>query len=66
MYVALDLVDLVLPVSGVVRTDIEIPDASFLVGATAHQQVVPVEFDPAGVVTALTATNRLSMTIGSF
>jgi len=31
-----------------------------------HEQIVPLEFDANGNVTALTATNRLTLTIGSF
>jgi hypothetical protein len=31
-----------------------------------HQQVVPVEIDALGDITALTSTNALTLTIGSF
>lgn len=54
------------PNAGTVMTSLAIPNAAALVGATLHQQVVALELAAGGAITALTATNRLTLTIGSF
>ena len=61
-----DLLDLHVPSSGSAQTQIPIPDTTTLAGAVFYQQVVPVEFGAAGLITAITSTNRLVMVIGSF
>ncbi|MCR9244151.1 MAG: hypothetical protein NXI31_03910 [bacterium] len=47
-------------------TELAIPPALGLVGVALHQQVVPIEIDATNQATALTATNRLTVTIGAF
>ena len=59
------LLQLVVPSSGVVQTPVPIPNAILLIGATFHRQVVAIDVGPNGIA-ALTATNRLTLTIGSF
>ena len=51
---------------GAVATALAIPAAPGLIGQVFHRQVVPLEFDPLGAITALTSTNRLTAAIGSF
>jgi hypothetical protein len=43
-----------------------IPNAVSLAGVVLHQQVVPIELSGTGNITALTGTNALTLTIGSF
>jgi hypothetical protein len=61
-----DAVGLALPAGGTVATALAIPAAAGLIGQVFHQQVVPLELDPLGAITALTSTNRLTALIGSF
>jgi hypothetical protein len=58
--------DLLLPTGGTVRLQFAIPNTVVLAGQILHQQIVPVELDVLGSITALTSTNRLTMTIGTF
>jgi hypothetical protein len=58
--------DLLFPVAGAVTTQIAIPNTATLVGQVFHHQVVPIEVDGAGTITAVTSTNALTMTIGAF
>jgi hypothetical protein len=51
---------------GVVESSIAIPTDSYLVGATFHHQVVPVELDGSGSIQALTSSNGLTLTIGAY
>lgn len=55
-----------LTANGQAETALAIPPAAALVGVKLHQQVIPLELDPAGNVVAITATNRLVLTIGAF
>ena len=61
-----DILELHLPVAGVVRTSIGIPYDASLAGLVVHEQVAVFEANAAGAFTALTATNRLSHTLGVF
>jgi len=61
-----ELLDLVVPTAGQVETSLLIPDSYALVGRVLHQQVVPVELDAQSAITAFTASNRLTLTIGAF
>ena len=47
-------------------TSLAIPNAAFLAGVAFHHQVTPLEVSPAGAFRAMTATNRLTLKIGSF
>lgn len=52
--------------AGFVDSSIQIPNDPMLVGADFHHQVVPVELDASGAVTAITSSNALTLTVGSF
>jgi hypothetical protein len=43
-----------------------IPSAVGLIGTVQHQQVVPLDLSASGAILALTATNRVTLTIGTF
>jgi hypothetical protein len=61
-----DLLDVYLPTAGVVASSFAIPNAIALVGQVLHQQFVPLELGAQGNITALTSSNRLTLTIGTF
>ena len=61
-----DLLDLHIPTAGGLQTQIAIPNTVALAGRLLHQQVVPVELGLLGNITAITSTNTLTLTIGSF
>ncbi|HZN41654.1 MAG TPA: hypothetical protein VFD82_22815, partial [Planctomycetota bacterium] len=65
LFVSPDLLDLYIPAGGTVSTQLAIPNTAVLAGQVFHEQVVPVELGVLGI-TALTSTNALSLTIGSF
>ena len=64
LLVAPQLLDVMLPVAGVVDLALPIPDVSVFVGLVLHQQVADFELDAMGALTAVTSTNALSMTVG--
>lgn len=49
-----------------VTTQLTIPAAASLIGFQFRQQVAPFETNLAGAITAITSTNALLLTIGSF
>lgn len=55
-----------MPQAGVVTTQIALPTTPTLVGQVFHQQVLPLKVDAALNPLALTSSNALTMTIGSF
>lgn len=59
-----DVLDLYLPAAGAVIVRLPLPSASILVGQQIHQQVVPLELDVFGNLSAMTATNALRLTLG--
>ena len=61
-----NLVDVYFPASGTVITTITLPNTVAIVGQQLHQQVVALELDAIGAITAMTSTNALQLTIGSF
>jgi hypothetical protein len=61
-----DLLEVYVPNAGSVAVSFAIPNVGALVGATLHQQVAVLEISANGTITAITATNRLSLTIGAF
>jgi len=65
LLVAPDVVDVVVS-TGTVDTQVAVPNHASLIGSVFHQQVVPMEVDGALSAVALTSTNALSMTIGSY
>ncbi|HEX6812731.1 MAG TPA: hypothetical protein VF384_13980 [Planctomycetota bacterium] len=60
-----DLLDASLPVAGSAVSTLAIPGSAALIGQTLHHQVVPVELG-AAAITAVTSSNGLTLTIGSF
>jgi hypothetical protein len=66
LFVSPDLLELYLPAAGIVPTQLVIPNTVALAGVVLHQQVVPIELSVTGSITALTGTNALTLTIGSF
>ena len=61
-----DLLDLYVPAAGIVQTQFVIPNTVALAGVVLHQQVAPSDLSGTGSITALTSTNALTLTIGSF
>lgn len=61
-----DILELHVPVAGVVRTALPIPHDASLAGLVLHEQVVAFAANTAGVFIALTSTNRLSHLLGAF
>jgi hypothetical protein len=66
LFVNPDVLDLYLPTAGTVQTQMPIPNTVVLAGQIFHHQVVPIELDAQGNIIALTSTNRLTLTIGTF
>ncbi|HEX5050255.1 MAG TPA: hypothetical protein VFZ65_00655 [Planctomycetota bacterium] len=62
---SVDLLDVQLPMAGSVFPVMTIPNAMALIGRTMRYQVLPVQFDAAGNVSAVTSSNALSLTFGS-
>ncbi len=61
-----EAIDLALPVAGEVATQIVVPNDAALVGVTFDQYVLAFEFDPLGTLLAVTSTNGLAMTVGTW
>lgn len=61
-----DSLHLAVPTAGVVETAIALPNAVAIIGLVFQQQVVAIELDSAGVMTALTSSNALQLTVGAF
>jgi hypothetical protein len=66
LLVSPDLLYVYVPAGGIVQTQLVIPNTVALAGVVFHQQVVPIELSGTGDITALTGTNALTLTIGSF
>jgi trimeric autotransporter adhesin len=60
-----DLLDVQIPVAGIVTTAASIPNTGALVGAMLFHQVVAIELDTAANIVALAGTNGLVLTIGA-
>lgn len=61
-----DILDFAVPSAGEFAMTLSIPSTASLIGATFRQQVVPLELAAGGAILAVTATNALELTIGSF
>jgi len=61
-----DLLQLLLPVAGEAQSSLLLPNAPALVGLGLLHQLVAVELDAAGAITALTSTNALSSVLGGY
>jgi hypothetical protein len=64
-FVAPLAVSLLVPESGTVLREFDVPAAPALVGVGFLHQVFPAETDPQGALVSLTATNALSLVVGS-
>jgi len=62
----LDLLELVVGVGPNVAFGLAVPNDPQFVGSTIRQQLVQIELDAAGAVTALRSSNALALTFGSF
>jgi hypothetical protein len=61
-----DVLGLVLPSGGVAQVPLPLPLIPAFAGITLQLQVAPIEFGVGGAITAVTSTNRLSLTLGIF
>lgn len=66
LLVAPDSLSLLLPIAGGVQATILLPNSTSLAGLVFHQQLVSIEADGFGDITALTSSNALTLTIGIF
>ena len=66
LYANLDLVDILLPVAGGAHSSLALGNTPALVGATIFHQHVPLELDLSGNITAISSTNALQLTVGTF
>ena len=66
LFVSPDVLTLAVPVAGVRRSALAIPSTVALIGQILHQQVVALELDASANVTALTSSNRVTLTLGTF
>jgi len=64
--VAPDILDLLVTTTGTAQSTLFLPNTPPLVGLTFFHQMVPIELDAQGNVVAITATNALSLTAGTF
>ena len=65
LLVSPDLLDVLLPAAGIAQARFGIPNTVALAGQVVHQQVVPIDLGVLGI-TALTSTNALTLTIGTW
>ena len=63
--VAPDFVATLVPVGGAATTALTIPDTAALAGLVLHQQVVALDLAAGGALVAVTASNRLTLTVGT-
>jgi trimeric autotransporter adhesin len=63
---SLDYAEVLLPSAGAVQTALAIPNAAPLAGLGLHHYVLPFEFDASLQVLAITNSNALALTVGSF
>ena len=61
-----DILGLSISTTGTTQSSIVLPNAPSLVGAPFYHQLVPIEVDPQLTFVAVTATNALRVTPGSF
>lgn len=61
-----DAVYFTVPQAGVVDTQLTIPDSPALVGVTVHQQLLVLELNTQSAFVQATATDRITLTVGSF
>jgi hypothetical protein len=61
-----DEISVLMPSGGVATATLAIPSSTTLVGLYVRQQMLPFEFSATGALTAVTASNALFLTIGSW
>jgi hypothetical protein len=61
-----DVLGLALPSGGVAQVQLPLPLVPAFAGIALQLQVAPIEFGVGGAITAVTSTNRLSLTLGIF
>lgn len=61
-----DLLELLVPVAGDAQSSLPLPNVPALVGLSLLHQLVAVELDAVGTITALTSTNALSVSLGGY
>ena len=66
MYTLPDFTEVLLPAAGAVHTRLAVPDTVALAGVVVHHHVVSFELNPSMQVLAITSTNALSLTLGTF
>ncbi|HEX5053745.1 MAG TPA: hypothetical protein VFZ65_18340, partial [Planctomycetota bacterium] len=66
LFVSPDVLALLVPTGTTVQDQLTVPATAALVGQRVQHQVVPLVFDVSGNLSAVTSTNALSLTIGSF
>lgn len=54
------------PMAGSVDTQFDIPNTMAFAGVVLHHQVLAAELDAQNNITAVTSTNALTLTIGTF
>ena len=64
--VSTESVQLLLPTAGSVDTQLAIPNTMAFAGVILHHQVVAAELNAQNNITAVTSTNTLTLTIGTF
>ncbi len=60
-----DLLFLSFTTTGVLETDVFLAPTPSLLGLTIHHQMLPIELDVSGAISAISATNALDLTIGT-
>ncbi len=66
LYANLDLIDVLLPNAGSATSALGLGNNPALVGASFFHQHVPLELDLLGNITAISSTNALQLTVGTF
>lgn len=66
LYASPDLVDVILPSAGVVTSAIPVPVNPALAGFMLTHQYVSLEISPTLMITAVTSSNGVQMTVGTF
>lgn len=66
LLVAPDILGLALANAGAVDSEVFIAPLPSLVGVTFYHQVLPLELDAGAAIVAITATNGLALTVGSY
>ena len=66
LHVSTEAVQLVSPAGGSAETELVLPNTTAFAGFVLHHQVVTAELSTQGAITAVTSTNALTLTIGTF